>query len=1520
MPLTSIFLVNYFPKFIFIHISKIDFMNSSKIRLGSLLNYAKEAMNSKVRTVIDVNRYNKFHLWENEALTLEGLKLATFAGEVDQDGDPWLRLHKPRLKENAPSPSAPFISYRLELTNDPNQKPHLKKKGSDSKETQLGNREKYEIEEQFRNYVETTWKSWSRREIRRKKSEKVYQDLFTLYQQLGASASEEQVEIVWGIGIINGRVEQRYLNYPLVCQVMDLSFDDKDESICVRPRDMEFTFELDTIARLGKLNNFNDERALAGELEELLPTNPLHFEDLNRTFEDSRAFLLKKFGDTEVNIQNSWVLFVRPRSSNLAVQDLQRFRDNITADSDVSTSGAIKAFVSDPPQAPTKNINPVLRGISASNTSSEADRKILDLHFPKPFNDEQARLAALLEISEGVVVQGPPGTGKTHTIANVICHWLSSGKRVLVSSMREPALEVLRDMLPAKIQPLAISLLSNDNDGINQLANSIEQIAHGVQSMDGEVVRLKIMSLEEQIQGLHTLIQDIDNKIDEWADLNLSPVQFQNRNLYPQDVAEMVAKESFSTAALPDVLGVDKRFDPQFCQQDINRLRELLEKLGPDKIYIMDRPPTNDELPDQITLTKAHGDLQRFKRLSERSRKTEWPWPKNADGGTLEQARDLAKKVRGVSSKWGHLLGAKLPWSDSVVKRIRRGEPRRFFQTLDDLGKEIERLSVEQSAFLKKPVSAPEMALCEQAYFNAVTKLSKGKRPYSITSSGKGQIKLWLNSTRVGGIAVTDASGWEHVANFTKLYRRRQDLTARWNNIAPEIGLHPVLSVNTRGQLSAEGQYALYKALRELGEEQKKLALDTAKIFPDWAKISEIVVNPLIIDELSYALEYHLSSHGLSTVGNMVVRLNSALEKTSGILSNSLSKFLADKLGNPDIESSEILREWELLLAETKKINKNLDLHQEVNQILSKISNSGGRKFKESLITEHVDLSQKLPENFIQIWSFKRLSDFVRSIDSKDSVQTLSARRRELEGDLVKSYEKLSVEKTWLRLVESINPGSRVALQNYLNALQRIGKGTGKSATRYRAEARSAALECQKAVPCWIMPHHRVSETLPAEFGSFDLVIIDEASQSDLSALPVILRGKKVLIVGDHKQVAPQVIGFEEGRIKDLMSRLLIDQVPDFKNQMAPDRSIYDLARVVFANTSVMLREHFRCVAPIIEFSKREFYKNELQPLRLPLPSERISPPLVDILITNGLREKSVNLREVEFIVEEINRLCHDPKFLNRSIGVISLLGQEQANKIWEELLKTVPIEILRRNNVACGDARMFQGRERDIIFLSMVVAPNEMVTTLSGEVFSQRFNVATSRARDQMILVRSVRVNDLPATDSLRRSLIDHFSKPYKSAKHFFRDDARELCDSSVERELFDWLISNGYNCQPKVAVGIHIVDFVIYGQQDNRLAVECDGDKYHGSEVWVDSVKRQRALERMGWSFWRCFASNFILKKERVLNDLKQVLTSHKIFPQSGTMDELPITQNKEISILLNETSCAGNVSAIKSRSSAS
>src|SRR6185295_11156855 len=291
----------------------------------------------------------------------------------------------------------------------------------------------------------------------------------------------------------------------------------------------------------------------------------------------------------------------------------------------------------------------------------------------------------------------------------------------------------------------------------------------------------------------------------------------------------------------------------------------------------------------------------------------------------------------------------------------------------------------------------------------------------------------------------------------------------------------------------------------------------------------------------------------------------------------------------------------------------------------------------------------------------------------------------------------------------------------------------------------------QHAVPCWIMPHHRVSESLPAQLGCFDLVIIDEASQSDLSALPVLLRARKILVVGDDKQVAPQTVGIEEERINTLMTRYLAEQVPLYAAQMSPERSIYDLAKVVFAHSGVMLKEHFSCVAPIIEYSKREFYQHELRPLRLPKTSERLDPPLVDIFVEDAQRKDDVNLAEIDFIVGEVRRLSVDPRTAGRSIGVVSLLGDEQALKTWDRLNDELGPELLQRHQVACGDARTFQGRERDIIFLSMVSAPNEVGAPLSRDIFAQRFNVAASRARDRMYLVRSVNLEHLSEADRLR-------------------------------------------------------------------------------------------------------------------------------------------------------------------------
>jgi very-short-patch-repair endonuclease len=325
---------------------------------------------------------------------------------------------------------------------------------------------------------------------------------------------------------------------------------------------------------------------------------------------------------------------------------------------------------------------------------------------------------------------------------------------------------------------------------------------------------------------------------------------------------------------------------------------------------------------------------------------------------------------------------------------------------------------------------------------------------------------------------------------------------------------------------------------------------------------------------------------------------------------------------------------------------------------------------------------------------------------------------------------------------------------------------------------------------------------------------------------------------------------------------------------------MYDLFNVVFAGSAVMLKEHFRCVGPIIEYSKREFYNHELRPLRVPRASERLDPPLVDVVVQDGYRHGDVNLPEARFIVDEIKAIVADPDMAERSIGVVSLLADKQALAIWERLTDEIGPELMQRHRIACGDARTFQGKERDIMFLSMVSAPNQVGGTLSGLMYDQRFNVAASRARDRMYLVRSVDLEHLSHAD-LRRGLIEHFYAPF--AKDEMRvEDLRKLCESGFEREVYDELTQRGYCVTPQVQAGPYRIDMVVEGHNDARLAVECDGDKYHGPDKWADDVRRERNLMRAGWGvFWRCFASAFIRRRKEVLGDLLRTLAERGIEP---------------------------------------
>ena len=189
-------------------------------------------------------------------------------------------------------------------------------------------------------------------------------------------------------------------------------------------------------------------------------------------------------------------------------------------------------------------------------------------------------------------------------------------------------------------------------------------------------------------------------------------------------------------------------------------------------------------------------------------------------------------------------------------------------------------------------------------------------------------------------------------------------------------------------------------------------------------------------------------------------------------------------------------------------------------------------------------------------------------------------------------------------------------------------------------------------------------------------------------------------------------------------------------------------------------------------------------------------------------------------------------------------------------------------------------------MFLSMVVDPQN-ARAMSGNTAEQRFNVAGSRARDRMYLVRSVHLTDLSHLD-LRAGLLGHFSKPSEGS---FEENKNliELCESGFEKQVYSALVDKGYRVIPQVKAGSFRIDMVVEGERDARLAIECDGDEFHGPDRWAADMGRQRVLERAGWTFWRCFASTWSLRKDEVLDELLHRLSSMGIEPL-GTLEKIP------------------------------
>jgi very-short-patch-repair endonuclease len=1515
-------------------------LSPSQRGVTQLIDYVRVLIELSDKAVWSLGSYGNLILHENQLRNRVGIRhdLADADGPVflkvdrlrriDPPDPPviardWLTVSRDPFKEPIVQSIRTTVMSRAEAAkliregaaNAPDVTPTLKPKfGEDLQDVILRLDRFPEAKATVQEYLSKSWIEWAQAERPRRETIDIYDRLFSLQQALKLEGSDRPLEVVWGMGVARWKMPPHELDHPIVEQLVELELDDAG-AIQIRPRGVDPILALkpftvsnnpgsDLVARFTRehfaklppehdLSPFEKEtftpilRYACAQLDRAGRYYPDHVGRDDRSAPEAGPNLV---------ITDTWAVYARPRSDNFFVADLERLKGAVEAAD--SLPGPAVALVTEASDEPT--YTPRLSGLGglfgAPPASSPApafdDTRAADgigivrqLFFPKPFNEEQIAIVERLESPdvEGVVVQGPPGTGKTHTIANIICHYLATGRRVLVTSKSEGALTVLRDHIPEGIRDLAISLLTSEREGLRQLEATVNLLASKITSLDPRPIERDIGDNERRIAELQRRITAIDTEMRGFAEKHLRPVPAGGEadGILPSELAERIVRNRDRFDWFSD------RPEPRdsqaltFGDADVAAARSARKALGRDLDYLGARIPSISDLPDAATLASVHRDLANAARI-EQGRGPDAPVMSSSEADALSRAEILLSAVEALVETHEHC--AEEPWLREIFDAWRQygldAEPvRPFAELVAALSEPIRRRMMVASY----GITSPDDAHTQTDLIAAVERAVAGQRPFALIAFGRSDVRATFASIRILGRTPAGRAEWRQISEVLAWRTEVASGLARWRALANEFALP---AMPDRIDEAARMLQVILERVTIVAECIRQhiplVQSEIGRLFPYGLSAADIADD---LDHARRASEAIRSELSRQRLGSTRAKLTAATEKLatcSGRVSGAIAEFLSTSVGKPENPADAIADEWNALLVELVRV-RNLRVHLEViERVAAAIADAGAPHWAHALRTRPVEGTEDnwTPDDWLNAWIWAQVDAYLRAIDGRTRLRDLDEHRRAADEDIRRLFNDVVRLRTLLTLKARITRRIDAALQMFLTAIRRIGRGTGKSASRLRRDARAAMETSYAAVPCWIMPSWRISESLPATLGSFDLVIYDEASQSDIAALPALLRGRKVLIVGDDKQVSPTAAFIEEQRLRSLRMHYLDGQ--PFGALLLPGNSLYELALACYPGRRIMLKEHFRCVEPIIRFSF-QFYTDEIVPVRVPRASERLSPPLIDVHVVDGRKDRSNrNFAEAEAIVDEIARIVADPAMASRTIGVISLIGAKQAQLIQAMLLERIGEDAYIRHDIACGDSAIFQGKERDIVLLSMVECPQTR-TSKTALPFQQRFNVALSRARDREYLFRSV-TEEMLKPDDLKAKVLRHFKTPM-AGRATPAGDLMSLCQSGFERDVLARLLALGYRVQPQVKVGPFSIDLVVEGREDRRLAIELDGDQHHGPERWADDLTRQRVMERVGWRFWRCWGSSFRLDPDGCLDDLLCTLSSLGIDPMASS-----------------------------------
>ncbi|WP_461207590.1 AAA domain-containing protein [Clostridium sp. DL1XJH146] len=475
----------------------------------SLFKYIKELYAQRIQVITDVRKQQwcKFKHEipvDEENIIFNYLDRTDEVNDEDTESAMILKIRKPEFEQCPPIPS--LLSKWIEsdwnnFTRSAAPIQKLVKYDKGKKIVVLFT----EDENRVRAYKEWSKKrdSWVIRQSKIEKTRNLFNELYHLYIDL--ERDSETIEFMVGQGVLDCEISTSVHTYhPLLLKRVALSFDSKNNILTIFDTDTNPEIYTMLLQEIDYINHSSVKK-----LKEELAENLYHPLDRNDTPDYLKSFAHYLYSESKyendfnatvkmfdkVIIYNNPIFFIRKRTGGV-IKALEEIINQISETGELS--GPLLNLIGEN----VSQLADTVEQLDLSQSLAAISGEDKDILLSKEANKEQLEIAKRIENYNAVLVQGPPGTGKTHTIANLMGHFLAQGKNILVTSHTKKALTVVKEKVVPELQNLCVAVLDDKN---KDMERSVDGITEYISSHTS-------LQLEEQLRTLHVLSKTLGHK------------------------------------------------------------------------------------------------------------------------------------------------------------------------------------------------------------------------------------------------------------------------------------------------------------------------------------------------------------------------------------------------------------------------------------------------------------------------------------------------------------------------------------------------------------------------------------------------------------------------------------------------------------------------------------------------------------------------------------------------------------------------------------------------------------------------------------------------------------------------------------------------------------------------------------------------------------------------------------------------------------------------------------------------